>query len=234
MRCVLALCLALVVTGCGRRSEVSHVDLTIRQRVTSGAQPYEEVEYLTATRRIIDNPHERSIVDLPAQTLTTIDKDKQTYWTVTFDELRREDAAQQKRLEDAPFEVKALLDPPVALNSTGRHDRMLGYDAEEYVFSGGELTGSVWVTAALAAPMEGPEWDRFIGATASQSAAGKLAEQLTKLEGLPLRATWTTVIGEHRSTIAIEVLEVQKRSPPPEVAVIPPGFQKIDSPLLQD
>ncbi len=229
----LILGLALAAAGCGGTS-----DLAIRQRVTdsrSATTPHEEMQYLTTSGRITDDAHVRTIVDLRANTLTTIDKDKKTYSIVTFDELRRESAAQERRLRGAPSEVMQMLDPPMQLAPTGKRQRILGRETTEYAFSAGEMTGSVWVTTELQVPTDPAAWQRFVNAMHGlHGSTGKVAEGIAALGGLPLRATSTVTIGQDSATIITEVLDVQRQSPPPELGTIPEGFRQVKSAIVRE
>jgi hypothetical protein len=229
----LVLGLAALAAACGGSR-----DLAVRQRVTDSrapATPTEEIQYLTTSGRITDDPHARTIVDLRENTLTTIDKDKKTYSIVTFDDLRRESAAQERRLRDAPAEVTQILDPPMQLVPTGKRQSILGHDTAEYTFSAGEMKGSVWVTNELRVPTDTVGWQRFVNAMHGlHGSTGKVAEGIAALGGLPLRATSTVTVGEDTATMTTEVLDVQRLSPPSELRIIPQGFRQVEAPILKD
>src|SRR5262245_65660143 len=78
-------------------------DLTLRQRTTttSVGQSFarEETQYAHGDLLVIDAPDTRTIVDVPAQTMTGADKQKRTYFVMTFDDLRRQAEAVQSRSE---------------------------------------------------------------------------------------------------------------------------------------
>jgi hypothetical protein len=239
MRSALALGLALaLLEACSRKSEPRRDDLVLRQRITSTApstQPVEEVRYLTPTSRITDDAHSRSIVDLATERMTTIDKDRKTYSVTTFQELQRASVVQQRRVEQAPAELKWLLDPPVDVQPTGRRQKIGGFDAREYIFASGEVSGAVWIADDLRAPMAGPAWEKFTTAVGgNQGPAGKLEQALSKLDGLPVRAISTTAFGADKVTITTEVVEVRHEPPPAEILAVPEGFTKIDTPVLSD
>jgi len=239
MRSVLAAGLALAqLVGCSGKSPPRRSDLVLRQRITSTApatQPVEEVRYLTPTSRITDDAHTRSIVDLAAERMTTIDKDNKTYSVTTFQELQRASVAQQRRVAEAPAELKWLLDPPVDVQPTGRRQKIGAFDAREYIFASGELSGAVWIADELHAPMEGPAWEKFTNAVGgNQGPAGKLEQAISKLDGLPVRAISTTAFGNEKITITTEVVEVRREPPPPEILTVPEGYTKTDTPILSD
>ncbi len=213
-------------------------DVTIRQRVTSsmpGAKPHEEMQYITATKHVSDSAERRTIVDLEAKTLTSVDKEKKTYWVMTAEDLRRQREALEQQLARMPPEARRMMesmDSPVTLKPTGRTERIAGYEATEYAIEGGATTGSVWMTTAIDVPMDEKEWERFAGgAGARQGPGAKLAEAMAALKGLPLRSTMTTAMGPSRYSATTEALEVKEARPPAEVLGVPADFRKVDSPV---
>src|SRR5215467_13080356 len=78
-------------------------DLTVRQRTTTGggrnAQTREETQYAHGDTLVIDGPDERTIVDVGARTMTIADKHRKTYFVLTFDQMRAQADAVQKKLD---------------------------------------------------------------------------------------------------------------------------------------
>lgn len=209
-------------------------DLTVRQRVTTTgprAETHEATEYVTATRRITDDPTHRTIVDLEAKTLTVLDKTKKTYTVTTFDELRQQMDRARKRLDALPPEARKMMgamDAEVTLQPTGKSEKIAGHEAKEYALAGGPTTGTVWATEEIAMPSKAEDWDKFRGALGSANGPGsKLGEAMAKLKGFPLRTNVTYVAGPITAGFATEVLSVVEQSPPPDVVALPADAKKV-------
>jgi len=213
-------------------------DLTIKQRVagpTEDAKAHDQTEYLTEQKRVTDSEHARSIVDIGAKTVVSMDKDKKVYFVLTFDDIRKRNEQLQKRLESMPPEAKKMmgdLDAPVTLKPTGKTEKIAGYEAKEYAIQGGVLSGSVWVTDQIEPPANArEEWQKWAGEMGGKRApGGKLAEAMANLKGLPLRTRLTSTMGEAKFVATTEVTSVSTQPPPPEMLKIPDGYKKAEAP----
>ncbi len=120
-------------------------DLTVRQRTTTGggrnAQTREETQYAHGNTLVIDGPDERTIVDVGARTMTIADKRRKTYFVLTFDQMRSQADAVQKKLQDMPRQERGMMDEmlgngaPVTLQPTGKKETIAGYEATEYALT---------------------------------------------------------------------------------------------------
>jgi len=206
-------------------------DLILRQR-TTGPTAGEQTQYFSGDKMVTDDPHTRSIVDLAARTLTTADKEKRTYWVRTFDDLRAESERTQRSLAQLPNEARRQLglDMPVTVKPTGRTERIAGYAAREYAVTAGPATGTVWITDQLAQPAAAREWERFSAVIGGAGRpGGRLAGELAKYDGVPLRSKMTLSMGPRTFDTSTEVIEVRQAAPPSEVLAVPAGFKKVDA-----
>src|SRR4029453_18645839 len=109
MRAGTALAMSLVLMGVALGG-----DLTLRQRTTttSSGQSFtrEERQYAHGDLLVIDAADTRTIVDVSAQTMTVADKEKKTYFVMTFEDMRRQAEAVQSRAAKMPPDVKKMLD----------------------------------------------------------------------------------------------------------------------------
>lgn len=224
-----ALVLALIVPTLGRASE-----LTVRQRVTATgprSDTREVTEYITATRRVTDDPKHRTIVDLDAKTITMVDKAKKTYTVTTFDELRQQMERTRKQLDALPPEARKMMGAmagDVTLEPTGKTERIAGYEAKEYAVKGGPMSGSVWATEAVTLPAKATDWEHFRDAVGGlQGPGGQLGGAMAKLKGFPLRTQVTYAIGPTTGGYTTEVLSVLEQAPPDGVTEIPAGATKV-------
>jgi hypothetical protein len=213
-------------------------DLVLRQRTTTDAAGHpvvrEETQYVHGDLLVIDAPDTRTIVDVGAKTMTVADKQRKTYFVMTFDDLRRQAEAIQERAKHMPPDVKKMLDEmlgtgaPITLEPTGKHDTIAGYPATEYALTGGPFRGSIWTTDALSVPEGVRKWRELSAdATAKEGPARPLAQALAQVKGMPLRTGMAATLGKQgRFATSTEVIEVKTDAPPADVLVVPPGFAK--------
>jgi hypothetical protein len=216
-------------------------DLTIRERTTGDSMSgvaHEETQYWTRTKRVTDGAHARTIVDLEAKTVTMANKDKQTYFVRTFEEMRGHAEGLKKRLEALPPQARQLMGnmmgsaEPVTLKPTGKTEQIAGYKAREYAIEGsGSVSGSVWATDAIQPPTGAGDWEQLTAMLgAPDSPTRRLTEALSQLKGVPLRRVVTTTLGAQPMTITTAVLQVSTEAPPADVLKVPDGFKKVDAP----
>src|SRR5262249_41329627 len=159
-----ALVPALLLVAAAARAD----DLTIRQRTTiSGdgrSETREEMQYAHDDLLVIDAPDTRTIVDVAAKTMTVADKQKRTYFVMSFDDMRRQAEAVQERARRMPPDVRKMLDEmlgngaPITLVPTGKRETIAGYPATEQALSGGPFRGAIWTTDAIAPPAGVRKW----------------------------------------------------------------------------
>ncbi len=219
-------------------------DLTLRQRTTTtgGGQSFsrEETQYAHGDLLVIDAPDTRTIVDVGVQTMTVADKQKHTYFVMTFDDLRRQAEAVQARTDKMPPDVKKMLDEmlgngkAITLTPSGKHDTIAGYEATEYTLAGGPFHGSIWTTDAIAIPESVHRWrDLSAASTAQAGPARPLAQALARVQGMPLRTGMAATLGKSSFSTATEVLSVSTAKPPADVLAVPSGFTKTASPPVE-
>ena len=234
---------ALVIPALLLAAAAQAADLTVRQRTTTGggqnAQTREETQYAHGDTLVIDGPDERTIVDVGARTMTIADKQKKTYFVLTFDQMRAQADAVQKKLQEMPSQERGMMDQmlgtgaPVTLQPTGKKETIAGYEATEYALRGGPFQGSVWTTEALALPEGVRKWRELSASATAQKGPGRqLAEALAHAKGVPLRTTMTATIGPGTFSTSTEAIEVNTAPPPPDVLVVPPGFTKTAPPPM--
>lgn len=209
-------------------------DLMLRQRVVikgPAASTRESTQYWSDNKLVNDDQSTRVILDLEAETVTTIDKERKTYFTRSFAEMRQQLDALKRRLESLP-QAKELIgkldaDAPLTVRATGQSEKILGYDAEEYTLAGGAISGSIWAADSLAPPTKrGLEvLSKAMGG--GWGPAGRLYEAVKALNRLPLRSTITANVGPRPATTSTEVIEVKEQPAPPEVLRVPEGFKQV-------
>jgi hypothetical protein len=214
-------------------------DLMLRQRTVArtGAAAQEQTQYFSGSKMVTDDRHRRSIVDLTAGTLTMLDKTKKTWMVMKFADLKRESERTAKRLTELPPETRKMLglDAAVSLSPTGRSEEIAGHPAKEYAVRGGPTTGSVWVTDDIALPVEARDWGKLTASLGGPSQpGGRLAAEMAKLEGLPVRTSLTITVGQQKTEITTEVVEVKEMAPPPELLAVPADYRQVDPPEFEN
>jgi hypothetical protein len=210
-------------------------DLVIRRRASGSqiAEPAESTVYLSGTKRITDEPRRRIVYDLAGKTATIIQKDRQAYFVVTFDQVLEQRHKLNQRFESLPLEDRkqAGFDKEMTLTATDKVEKIAGYDAKEHLVAGGPVTGSVWLTEAIRYP---PAWRGHELIIANVENTGyvlrRLSESVAALNGYPLKLALTMNIKGQQVSMLSEVVEVRTGSAPPELLVAPADFRKAELP----
>lgn len=199
-------------------------DLALHQRFTpssAGAPPFDSIEYLTPTQRIVDGPHARTIIDAKARDVTVIDKDERTYWQASFESLRRQTKPLDERREQS-------LDPstgaPVKLAPTGSTETIAGHPCEENLFEGGSPAGSVCVAKGLEAPFDPALWADWSGLGTRLGPLFKISDALgTKRVAL---RTIVKMSGKTNASVTIQVTSIGEESPPAGMKDMPADYTR--------
>ena len=231
-----AVVLLLVAAGLARAG-----DLTIRQRSTAGSTAArEEMQYVHEDLLVIDGPATRTIVDVHARILRVADKEKQTWFEMTFDDLHRQAQAVERRARAMPPEARKMLDEmlgsgeSVTLVPTGRRETIAGYPATEHEVRGGPFHGSIWTTDAIAVPAGVQRWRELSAAATAHAGPGRpLTQALARVTGLPLRSSMTAAVAGATFATSTEVLEIRTTPVPRDVLQVPPGFARVAAPAVE-
>jgi hypothetical protein len=178
--------------------------------------------YLKGSKMARLGPDTSMIFDLDAGTMTTIDIQKKSYSTITFDEINRRMEEMQKRLSkesSRPAEIQ--FDSKV--EPTGQTRAIDGQDAKEYVMTvvaQGQQTGmhvksDLWVVSSLPGIQE------------LRSFQKKMSAKLSNMSGLnPLMGTASSGLDQ----LSKETLKMQGYPITQEVTVS--GVQSPMSPMM--
>jgi hypothetical protein len=208
-------------------------DLVVRQRSSSGfggGTPSDETVYITNDKIVTDSAGVRTIVNLDAQSMTSVDKAQKTYTVVTFEELRKQMDMLRQSLDsmppDARKQMAALFDDsqPVVVKQTGKTETIAGHSAKEHSLSGGPYSGYVWTTEEIDTPAAFTKWKGLEGMRGG--AARRLGEAMQQLKGFPLRTKIDMKTGGNPISLTNEVVEVKEGSPPKDALTVPSGYAK--------
>jgi hypothetical protein len=223
-------------------ASIAHAgDLTIRQRtMLGGVAPRDETQYAHDALLVIDATDTRTIVDVDARTMKVADKRTRTWFELTFDDLRRQADAVQRRARAMPPKERKMLDEllggngAVTLEPTGRKAKIAGFQATEQALKGGPFAGSIWATDAVAVPEGVRRWRELSAdSTSAAGPARPLTQALAQVRGLPLRTSMTANIGGTTFATSTEVLEVRKSTIPRDVLQVPAGFTRVPAPAIE-
>ena len=198
-------------------------DIALHQRITPGTktmEPYDSIEYLTPTQRIVDGPYGRTVIDAKARTVTVLDKEEKSYWEVSFDSLRRQTdtlgEAREKSIDPAAGSA-------VTLAPTGQTETIAGHPCEQNILQGGTPGGSVCVAKDLESPHDPDLWKDWWGLGARLGPLVKITDAL----GAKRVALRTIArVGKKNAGVTIEVTSIGEESPPAGVTAIPPDYTK--------
>jgi hypothetical protein len=241
-------CLLLVVLALVAACDRAGGDLAIRQRTSTtglASRSSESTQYWSEKLMVVDEESSRVIVDFAAETMTTVNKQARTFFTLTFDEMRaRMEAARQAmelRTADLPPDAREALErmgqpvgeraSAVEVAPTGKKETIAGYEAVEYGFTGNAAHGSLWVSESLPLPLGEVEKGAFRKSMDGMQPPNMLlALAIAQTNAIPLRTVINVAIGPSGSTSTNEVIEVQRTRVPADVARVPQGFRQVDPP----
>jgi hypothetical protein len=243
MRIPAALALACLLALAA--STAAAKDLVLRQKTTVagvGARSVESTQYWTPRRMIVDEAAGRIVVDFVDENLTSIDKTRKTWIVLTFEQMSRQmDAARlemAQRTQDLDADAKAQLermgeaigdrDSAVEVKPTGKREKIAGYDAEEYTFSGSAVKGTLWISKDLPLPLGEKEMKAYRRSTYGMKGPGRqFALAMAQVKALPLRTVMQLDLGPDGTTSTNEVIEVRAESPPAAMIDVPEGFTEM-------
>ena len=156
-----------------------------------------------------------TIIDLSAETITTIDVQKKTYSVMTFEQMRQFLAgmAQQGNKNDAQMTFK------VSADNTGKTKQVAGFSAKELVLKmetevkdksngqtgGMTITNDMWIAGSMPGYAEVRDFQRRMAEKIAWSPSGNMmmqnpqvmqgmaevAKEMAKLDGMPVEMTTT-------------------------------------------
>lgn len=218
MRTATLLTLLLAVAG-----PVAGKELTLHQHVTGrgfAVESYDTTEYLTPELRVVDGPHNRTVIDAKARTVTVLDKDDHTFWQTSFESLHRE--TEEMATSKHNFDPQGRL--PVTLEPTGVTGTIAGHPVAEYRLQSKQPSGSVWLAKDLEPPADPTLWLDWPGLGTRLGPNARVADAALARKGVPLRSTLQVGGAKISVTITTEVTAVREEAPPSDIRAIPEGY----------
>jgi hypothetical protein len=224
-------------------------DLTITYKVTGrGDAAATTTQYYSATKVRTSDGQRETVLDLAAGKILTIDSQKKEYSEIDLAELeammKQATAQMDEAMKNVPPGMREQMAKMMgggaapggaALNVTkGGTRKVAGYACQEYTIAMGEnFKNETCNTTALPLPFD-PAQFRKLWAMSNPTFmrdAAKFAEQLQKVEGLPLAENTSVSMMGRSMTSSKEATEVKKGPIAASVFEPPAGYKKVDSPL---
>ncbi len=114
--------------------------------------------------------------------------------------------------------------PKVEFKKTGKTQKLLGYDCDEYIVTSGNNETDVWITDKLT----GFELYKLGGAR--QRAVDAWQKEIGEKGGFPLLAVTKT---DGKEAATMKVTKIEKKSLDDSLFKIPEGYQKMDTSMMR-
>ena len=224
-------------------------DLTITYKVTRGGAPLTTTQYYSASKIRTSDGERDTILDLAGGKILTIDVKKKEYSEISLQEIEtmmtQATAQMEEAMKNVPPAMReqmqkmmggagagaAMADITVAKGGTRT---VAGYPCQEYAIAMGQnFKNDTCNTTSVQIPFDPAQFRKLTAFSNPALArnAGKISEQLQKVEGLPLSETMTVSMMGRGMTTTKEATEVKKGAIPASVFEPPAGFKKVDSPM---
>lgn len=176
-----------------------------------------------------------TIVDYETGEIAFLDTKKKTYWVTTPAELEEQFAELNQLLQDMPMVDRIFgKASEVEVTELGTSQQVAGYSCDDYrVAMGDAYVFEICAASELEVPMDVNAARRLMFANMGPMAGriGKLFDELSKIEGLPLASSFTmTMMGRTIST-ETRATEVQVGPISDSTFEIPANFKKKKSPF---
>jgi hypothetical protein len=228
---------------------VSAEDLTITYKLTGrGDAPATTTQYYSASKIRVSDGERDTILDLAGGRILTIDNRKKEYSEVTLAEieamLNQANAQMEQAMKNVPPAMReqmakmmggAASGAAASINvAKGGTRKVAGYACQEYTITMGEsFKNETCNTTALPIPFDPAQYRKLTSFSnpAFMKSAAKFAEQMQKVEGLPLAETTSVSMMGRSMNTTKEATEVKKGAIAASVFEAPAGYKKVESPL---
>jgi len=228
---------------------VSAEDLTITYKVTGrGDAPLTITQYYSASKIRMSDGERDTVMDLAGGRILTIDNKKKEYSEILLSEIEammtQANAQMEEAMKNVPPAMRdqmskmmggAASGAATSINVTkGGTRKVVGYACQEYTITMGDSWKSETCnTTALPLPFDPAQFRKLSSFSnpAFMKSAAKMAEQMQKVEGLPLAETSSMNMMGRSMTTTKEATEVKKGAIAASVFEPPAGYKKVDSPM---
>jgi len=227
-------------------------DLTVVSKNTHNGKPSgNTINYLSDGHvRMEQAGGHALIIDAKTGTMTTIDHNKKTYYTVTKQDMADLNAKMRERMNtpEAKKGMQVMQDMAGAMTSsyevkkTGQTRKVGSFSCEEWTITMGPVsTMRECVTSQVKYPARAYEAFRSFGESMRASSpfaplaksGESLAEKMKAIKGFPVATSMTSTIMGNNTTTESEVIEISHAAIPASTWAVPAGYTKVESPMAR-
>lgn len=226
-------------------------DMTVVSKNTLNGKPSgESTSWMSSDHSRMHTDKHDMIIDLKAGTMTTIDNQKKTYYTVTQKDMDELNAKLQERMNspEAKKGMQAMqgmaagMAGEAEVKKTGVTRKVAGYTCEEWVITMTSMsTMKECVTSEVKYPRHAYDAFKAFGAKmqanspyASMAKSGKgLAEKMAAIKGYPVATSMTSDVMGNKTVVETELISVSHDAIPASTWEVPAGYTKVENPMLK-
>jgi hypothetical protein len=226
-------------------------DMTVVSKTTLDGKPSgTTTNYLSSDHSRMKSGRHDMIIDLKAGTMTTIDNDKKTYYTVTKKDMEEFNAKMKERMNspEAKKGMQAMqgmaagMAASYEVKKTGVTRKVGAYTCEEWAITMSAMsTMKECVTSEVKYSAHTYEAFRVFGESMRGSSpfapiaksGESLAEKMKAIKGFPVASSTSSDIMGNKTTTESEVVEINHDSIPASTWEVPAGYTKVENPMLK-
>jgi hypothetical protein len=201
---------------------IARADMVIVQSVEGMAQSGQMTAMVGPDKVRTDvTPQVSTIVDTKTGDVTTLMHAQHAYMVLTA-------AATQAMMSQAMQQAGPLSASPAAPVATGKHDKINGYEAEEYTFSNGSLKASYWISKDYPNAKEITDALSKVQKGGLANIMKGLTPDLSTLPGVPVK-TEVEINGQKMTTVLVSATE---QTVDPSEYEVPAGYTQVQMPAM--
>jgi hypothetical protein len=227
-------------------------DMTVVSKATRNGKPSgTTTTYLSGDHaRMGESEGHETIIDLKAGTITTLDHNSKTYYTVTKKDMEEFNAKMREQMNSpearkgmqAMQGMAAAMATSYEVKKTGETRKVAGFNCEEWAITMSTMsTMKECVTSEVKYPAQTYEAFRSFGESMRGSSpfapiaksGESLSEKMKAIKGFPVATSMTSDIMGNKTTTESEVVEISHASLPASTWDVPAGFTKIENPMAR-
>lgn len=226
-------------------------DMTVVSKTMLNGKPSgNTTSYISPDHSRMNSDKHDMIIDLKAGTMTTVDHDKKTYYTVTQKDMDEFNAKMQERMNSpegkkgmqAMQGMAAGMAGESSVKKTGVTRKVAGFSCEEWeIVMNSMSTMKECVSGEVKYPEHAYDAFKAFGekmrgtspfAPLAKSGEG-LAEKMKAIKGFPVATAMTNDVMGQKTTMETEVIEISHASIPASTWEVPAGYAKVESPMMK-
>jgi hypothetical protein len=188
------------------------------------------------------------IIDLKTRTMTVLDGNKKTYYTVTKSDMDALNAKMRERM-NTPDGKKGMammqgmtdsMSDSYQVKKTGQKRKVGQFTCEEWEITMAEMsTTTECVTSEVKYPAHAYDAFKAFGESMkgvspfapSAKSTDAMVEKRKAIKGFPVASSTSTNVMGHQMTSASEVVEISHAAIPATTWEVPAGYTKVENPM---